>query len=123
MEKENAVLLIFTGGTISMSEDPATGALRPIDFEKVQEYLPELKQTGIRIKSYPFLPLIDSSDVQPENWVRIAHVIQENYEDYDGFVVLHGTDTMAYTASALSFMLENLSKPVIFTGAQLPIGM
>lgn len=123
MEKENAVLLIFTGGTISMSEDPATGALRPIDFEKVQEYLPELKQTGIRIKSYPFLPLIDSSDVQPENWVRIAHVIQENYDDYDGFVVLHGTDTMAYTASALSFMLENLSKPVIFTGAQLPIGM
>lgn len=123
VEKEKAVLLIFTGGTISMSEDPATGALRPIDFEKVQEYLPELKQTGIRVKSIPFLPLIDSSDVQPENWERIAHVIQENYDDYDGFVVLHGTDTMAYTASALSFMLENLSKPVIFTGAQLPIGM
>lgn len=106
-----------------MSEDPATGALRPIDFEKVQEYLPELKQTGIRIKSIPFIPFIDSSDVQPENWKQIAYIIRKNYDNYDGFVVLHGTDTMAYTASALSFMLENLSKPVIFTGAQLPIGM
>jgi len=115
--------LLFTGGTISMSEDPATGALRPIDFDRLQELMPELKQTGIRIKSIPFLPLIDSSDVDPEVWERLALIIQENYEDYDGFVVLHGTDTMAYSASALSFMLENLSKPVIFTGAQLPIGM
>lgn len=123
MEKESAVLLIFTGGTISMSEDPTTGALRPIDFDRLQEYMPELKQTGIRIKSVPFLPLIDSSDVYPPVWERIALLIQENFDEYDGFVVLHGTDTMAYTASALSFMLENLSKPVIFTGAQLPIGM
>ncbi len=123
MEKESAVLLIFTGGTISMSEDPTTGALRPIDFDRLQEYMPELKQTGIRIKSVPFLPLIDSSDVYPPVWERIALLIQENFEEYDGFIVLHGTDTMAYTASALSFMLENLSKPVIFTGAQLPIGM
>lgn len=123
MEKENAVLLLFTGGTISMSEDPATGALRPIDFDRLVEYMPELKQTGIRIKSIPFLPLIDSSDVHPPVWERLANLIQENYEDYDGFVILHGTDTMAYSASALSFMLENLSKPVIFTGAQLPIGM
>ncbi|MDD3321025.1 MAG: asparaginase [Paludibacter sp.] len=114
---------MFTGGTISMSEDPATGALRPIDFNRLQEYMPELKRTGIRIKSVPFLPLLDSSDVYPPVWERIALLIQENYEEYDGFVVLHGTDTMAYTASALSFMLENLSKPVIFTGAQLPIGM
>jgi len=123
VEKESAVLLIFTGGTISMSEDPTTGALRPIDFDRLQEYMPELKQTGIRIKSVPFLPLIDSSDVYPPVWERIALLIQENFDEYDGFVVLHGTDTMAYTASALSFMLENLSKPVIFTGAQLPIGM
>jgi len=123
VEKESAVLLIFTGGTISMSEDPTTGALRPIDFDRLQEYMPELKQTGIRIKSVPFLPLIDSSDVYPPVWERIALLIQENFEEYDGFIVLHGTDTMAYTASALSFMLENLSKPVIFTGAQLPIGM
>lgn len=123
MEKQSAVLLIFTGGTISMSEDPATGALRPIDFDRLQELLPELKQTGSNIKSIPFLPLIDSSDVNPPVWERIALIIQENYKDFDGFVVLHGTDTMAYSASALSFMLENLSKPVIFTGAQLPIGM
>ena len=123
MEKESSVLLLFTGGTISMSEDPATGALRPIDFDRLQNYMPELKHSGIRIKSIPFLPLIDSSDVQPLVWKRIVRTIQENYEEFDGFVVLHGTDTMAYSASALSFMLENLSKPVIFTGAQLPIGM
>ncbi len=123
MEKQSAVLLLFTGGTISMSEDPTTGALRPIDFDRLLDYLPELKQTSIRIKSIPFLPLIDSSDVRPAVWERLAKLIEENYEDYDGFVVLHGTDTMAYSASALSFMLENLSKPVIFTGAQLPIDM
>jgi len=123
VEKQSAVLLIFTGGTISMSEDPATGALRPIDFERLQELMPELKQTGINIKSIPFLPLIDSSDVHPVTWEKIALCIEENYDEFDGFVVLHGTDTMAYSASALSFMLENLSKPVIFTGAQLPIGM
>lgn len=123
MEKESAVLLLFTGGTISMSEDPATGALRPIDFDRLQEYIPELKQSGIRIKSIPFIPLIDSSDVHPSVWEQMAMLIQENYDEFDGFVVLHGTDTMAYSASALSFMLENLAKPVIFTGAQLPIGM
>jgi len=123
VEKESAVLLLFTGGTISMSEDPSTGALRPIDFDRLLDYMPEIKQTGIRIKSIPFLPLIDSSDVQPQVWEELTKIIDENYDEYDGFVVLHGTDTMAYTASALSFMLENLSKPVIFTGAQLPIGM
>ena len=123
VEKESSVLLLFTGGTISMSEDPSTGALRPIDFDRLQEYMPEIKQTGIRVKSVPFLPLIDSSDVDPSAWERMALLIEENYDDFDGFVVLHGTDTMAYSASALSFMLENLSKPVIFTGAQLPIGM
>ncbi len=123
MEKESAVLLIFTGGTISMSENPATGALRPIDFNRLQELMPELKQTGICIKSIPFQPFIDSSDVHPETWEKIALTINENYADFDGFVVLHGTDTMAYTASALSFMFENLSKPIILTGAQLPIGM
>lgn len=106
-----------------MSEDPANGALKPIEFERLQEYMPELKRTGVKIKSIPFLPLIDSSDVDPALWERIATTIQDNYEEYDGFVVLHGTDTMAYTASALSFMLENLAKPVILTGAQLPVGM
>ncbi|MDR2840221.1 MAG: asparaginase [Paludibacter sp.] len=123
VEKESAVLLIFTGGTISMSEDLSTGALRPIDFAKLQDLIPELKKTGIEITSIPFIPLIDSSDVQPENWEKIANIIEKNYNLYDGFVVLHGTDTMAYSASALSFMLENLAKPVIFTGSQLPIGV
>jgi L-asparaginase len=122
VEKQSAVLLIFTGGTISMSEDSATGALRPIDFERIQEMLPELKHIGIRIKSVPFVPFIDSSDVHPVTWEKMALCIAENYDEYDGFVILHGTDTMAYSASALSFMLENLAKPVIFTGAQLPIG-
>ena len=123
MNNQSAVLLIFTGGTISMSEDPSTGALRPLDFEHVQELMPELKKTGIRINSIPFLPLIDSSDIQPSLWEKMARIIQENYNEYDGFVILHGTDTMSYSASALSFMLENLSKPVIFTGSQLPIGV
>ena len=122
MENQSAVLLMFTGGTISMAEDPNIGALCPLDFERVQELIPELKKTGIRINSIPFLPLIDSSDVQPALWEKMARTIQENYNEYDGFVILHGTDTMSYSASALSFMLENLSKPVIFTGSQLPVG-
>ncbi len=123
IDNTGSVLLIFTGGTISMSEDPSTGVLRPIQFDKLQVLLPELRQTGVNIHSIPFLPLIDSSDVHPVLWEKIALCIHENYDKYNGFVVLHGTDTMAYSASALSFMLENLAKPVIFTGAQLPIGM
>jgi L-asparaginase len=123
VDKKSAVLLIFTGGTISMSEDPTTGALRPIDFNRLQDFMPELKDIGVRFKSIPFIPFIDSSDMNPEVWEKMALIIKENYDDYDGFVILHGTDTMAYSASALSFMLDNLTKPVIFTGAQLPIGM
>ncbi len=123
MDKSSAVLLIFTGGTISMAEDPSTGALRPVDFERLQDLMPELKEIGVKVKSVPFTPLIDSSDVNPEIWQKLASLIDENYNKYDGFVILHGTDTMAYSASALSFMLENLSKPVVFTGSQLPIGM
>jgi L-asparaginase len=123
MTKEKSVLLIFTGGTISMAEDPQTGALKPLDFGRVKEYIPELKQMDINITSIAFEPLIDSSDVQPSQWVKMAQIIKEHYHQYNGFVILHGTDTMAYSASALSFLLENLSKPVIFTGAQLPIGM
>lgn len=123
MPIQKSVLLIFTGGTISMAEDPQTGALKPLDFNRVREFIPELKLLDIQIDSVAFNPLIDSSDVQPHHWIKIAEIIKDKYEDYDGFVILHGTDTMAYSASALSFMLENLSKPVIFTGAQLPIGM
>jgi L-asparaginase len=123
MDKKISVLLIFTGGTISMAENPQTGALRPLDSNKMKEYIPELKRLDINLQSVAFDPLLDSSDIQPAHWVKLASLIEENYDKYNGFVILHGTDTMAYSASALSFMLEHLSKPVIFTGAQLPIGM
>lgn len=120
--KDIAILIIYTGGTIGMVEDPVTKALYPFDFSHVEDQVPELKSFGSRIDTITFSPLIDSSDVKPQYWVRIARTIEEHYADYDGFLVLHGTDTMAYTASALSFMLENLQKPVILTGSQLPIG-
>lgn len=105
-----------------MKQDPQDGTLKPFDFSQIHEEVPELGKFNVRIESYTFDPLIDSSDVEPGLWVALAELIQERYDDYDGFVVLHGTDTMAYSASTLSFMLKNLSKPVIFTGSQLPIG-
>lgn len=116
------ILLIYTGGTIGMKEGSEDGALRPFDFEGIMDEVPELKKFGIKIDSYTFEPLIDSSDVEPHMWKELAELIQSNYHDHDGFVILHGTDTMAYSASTLSFMLDNLGKPVIFTGSQLPIG-
>jgi L-asparaginase len=120
---DRKILLIYTGGTIGMKQDPETGLLKPFDFTQITREVPELKKFGYVIDSLSFDPLIDSSDVKPEFWVKLAGIIQANYSFYDGFVVLHGTDTMAYSASALSFMLENVEKPVIFTGSQLPIGM
>lgn len=118
------VLVIVTGGTITMVRDPQTQALRPADAEAFVQYIPEIAQNReISVTSYFFSPLIDSSDVTPEIWLKIADVITTNYQDYDGFVVLHGTDTMSYSASALSFALENLDKPVVFTGSQLPVGI
>ncbi len=116
------VLLIYTGGTIGMNRNPKTGALEPFDFEHLLHNVPELKEFDCQIDTYQFFPPIDSSDMTPAKWTELSHIIADNYEEYDGFVVLHGTDTMAYTASALSYMLENLTKPVIFTGSQLPIG-
>ncbi len=116
------VLLIYTGGTIGMNRNPHTHALEPFDFEHLLYNVPELKQFDTKISTYQFDPPIDSSDMSPLRWTDLSHVIADHYEDYDGFVVLHGTDTMAYTASAMSYMLENLTKPVIFTGSQLPIG-
>ena len=116
------VLLIYTGGTIGMNCNPQTGALEPFDFEHLLVHVPELEQFDTEIETYQFTPAIDSSDMTPARWTDISHCIADRYDDYDGFVVLHGTDTMAYTASALSYMLENLTKPVIFTGSQLPIG-
>ena len=106
-----------------MKVDPTLQALTPFDFSQILEEVPELRKFAYRIDSWTFDPLIDSSDVEPSLWISLAELIEEKYEEYDGFVILHGTDTMAYSASALSFMIENLSKPVIFTGSQLPIGM
>lgn len=116
-----SILIIYTGGTFGMVYD-AHGALKPFNFGKVIDRLPELKSLGLQIRVISFPKPIDSSNVTPEDWKNIAYIIEENYAQYDGFVVLHGTDTMAYTASALSFMLQGLNKPVIFTGAQIPIG-
>ena len=118
-----SLLLIYTGGTIGMKQDPSTQALSPFDFSQILEEVPELRKFAYRIDSYTFDPIMDSSDVEPGLWQSLAKLILEKYDMYDGFVVLHGTDTMAYSASALSFMLENLAKPVIFTGSQLPIGI
>ena len=121
--KKSSILLIYTGGTIGMKEDPSIQALRPFDFSQILAEVPELRKFAYKIDSYTFDPLIDSSDVDPQNWITLAGLIEERYDDYDGFVILHGTDTMAYSASALSFMIEGLTKPVIFTGSQLPIGV
>ncbi|MBR0065584.1 MAG: asparaginase [Paludibacteraceae bacterium] len=119
----NKVLLISTGGTITMVRDRKTGALIPADMETFKAYLPELFAGDIAVDIEAFYPLIDSSDIGPESWRRVAEMVYEKYDAYDGFVVLHGTDTMSYSASALSFMLENLNKPVVFTGSQLPVGV
>ena len=123
MMTQTNILVIYTGGTIGMVQDPKTMTLRPLTFDILYKYLPVLENFNCRIDFYTFETLLDSSNMNPSFWIHLASVIEEKYEDYDGFVVLHGSDTMAYTASALSFMLENLNKPVIFTGSQLPIGM
>lgn len=106
-----------------MVQDPETGSLVPIDFRHISDHVPELRRSGYQLHSVSFDPVKDSSNVDPGVWIKIAEIIEDRYNDFDGFVILHGTDTMAYSASALSFMLENLSKPVIFTGSQLPIGL
>ncbi|NND09910.1 MAG: asparaginase [Flavobacteriaceae bacterium] len=116
------ILLIYTGGTIGMMKDAASGALRAFDFDKLLERIPELKLLDCTIDTTSFEKPIDSSNMNPRYWMKIAEIIDTHYEAMDGFVVLHGSDTMSYSASALSFMLENLAKPVIFTGSQLPIG-
>jgi L-asparaginase len=116
------VLLIYTGGTIGMVENIDTGILEPFDFAHIKEHLQEFAKLKFSIDAIQFSSPIDSSNMGLEEWKNIVHIIEDNYLRYDGFVVLHGTDTMAYTASALSFMLENLNKPVILTGSQLPIG-
>jgi L-asparaginase len=122
MQSKPNILLIYTGGTIGMMKDFKTGALKAFNFKKLLEKIPEIKQLDCDIETFSFEKPIDSSNMNPEKWVQIASVIEDNYTKFDGFVVLHGSDTMSYSASALSFMLENLNKPVVFTGSQLPIG-
>lgn len=121
--EDTSVLLIYTGGTIGMIENAETGALENFNFEQLQKHVPELQKFEFRIDTYQFDPPMDSSDMDPDAWQKLVRIISEHYEQYTGFVILHGTDTMAYTASALSFMLQGLSKPVILTGSQLPIGV
>ncbi len=116
------ILLIYTGGTIGMIKDFKTGALIAFDFDELLLNIPELKQLDCNIDTISFSTPIDSSDMNVDRWKELGDIINKNYEDYDGFVVLHGSDTMSYTASAISFMFENLAKPIIFTGSQLPIG-
>ena len=122
MKSKSKILLIYTGGTIGMRKDFETGALKAFNFSKLLHNIPELKLLDCDIETFSFEDPIDSSNMNPENWAEIARTIENKYDAFDGFVVLHGSDTMSYSASALSFMLENLSKPVIFTGSQLPIG-
>jgi L-asparaginase len=122
-KKDISLLIIYTGGTIGMVHDPVSGSLIPIDFRHISDHVPELRKFGYDLHSISFDPVKDSSNIDPTVWVKMAEIIEDSYDDFDGFVILHGTDTMAYTASALSFMLENLAKPVILTGSQLPIGL
>ena len=119
----SSILIIYTGGTIGMKEDPVDGTLKPFDFSQIKAEVPELNKFAVKLDSHTFSPLIDSSDVEPSLWISLAQLIRDHYEEYDGFVILHGTDTMAYSASTLSFMLEGLTTPVVFTGSQLPIGV
>lgn len=123
MSKKASVLLIYTGGTIGMMQDARSGELRPFNFKALTRQIPELNKFDIELSSIAFKQPIDSSNMHPEVWVELATIIKANYHHFDGFVILHGSDTMSFTASALSFMLENLAKPVVLTGSQLPIGI
>ena len=122
-DDKRSILIIYTGGTIGMITEPMTGSLVPVDFKEIASQLPELLKFDLNLATYTFDPPVDSSNITPDFWIELAKVIEREYHKHDGFVILHGTDTMCYTASALSFMLENLNKPVIFTGSQLPIGV
>ena len=117
-----SILIIYTGGTIGMVNDSKTGTLIPFDFEQIQNNVPELARLDYQLSVHSFDPILDSSNMHPKIWTELAELIKEKYNEFDGFVILHGSDTMSYTASALSFMLQNLAKPVVLTGSQLPIG-
>jgi len=123
MEEKSKILVIYTGGTIGMIMDRQSRTLQPLEFEYMSQLIPELKDCDYELDYISFDPTVDSSNMDPGLWVTLAGMIEDNYAAFDGFVVLHGSDTMSYSASALSFMLENLNKPVIFTGSQLPLGV
>lgn len=123
MESKPSILIIYTGGTIGMVQKTTNGILTPVKFDHIIEEVPDLNRLGYNFQVITFSPPIDSSNMTPAIWVKIASTIERNYNKYDGFVILHGTDTMAYTASALSYMFENLDKPIVLTGSQLPIGI
>lgn len=122
MPSKPKILLVYTGGTIGMVKDFRTGALKAFNFSKLLQKIPELKQLDCDIETISFDKPIDSSNMNPDKWVQMVDIVEQHYENCDGFVILHGSDTMSYSASALSFMLEHLDKPVVFTGSQLPIG-
>ena len=122
MPSKANILLVYTGGTIGMVKDPETGVLKAFNFNKLLKNIPELKLLDCNIASISFEKPIDSSNMNIDEWIKMANIIKDNYDTFDGFVILHGSDTMSYSASALSFMMENLEKPVVFTGSQLPIG-
>ena len=123
MENKPSILIIYTGGTIGMVQKSTNSVLVPVKFDQIQEEVPDLNRLEYNLHVVTFSPPIDSSNMSPSIWVKIANTIERNYSKYDGFVILHGTDTMAYTASALSYMFENLDKPIVLTGSQLPIGI
>ena len=123
MERKPKALIIYTGGTIGMVKDSYTGSLMPVNFERLLANIPEIVKLDIELDIHTFEQTLDSSNVLTEHWIQMVETIEKNYDRYDGFVILHGSDTMAYSASAVSFMIENLSKPIIFTGSQLPIGV
>ncbi len=122
-ENAPSILIIYTGGTIGMIVNPETGAFKPFDFNSISKQIPALKSFGYRLETISFEKPIDSADLKPDTWVKLAEILKKHHSDFDGFVILHGTDTMAYTASALSFMLQDFHKPVIITGSQLPVEM
>ncbi len=121
--RATSVLMVYTGGTLGMVYDTKSKSLVPFDFDQILVNVPELQRLEFELTTLTLPKPIDSSNIKPETWIELARIVKDNFEEYDAFVILHGTDTMAYTASALSFLLENLSKPVILTGAQLPIGV
>lgn len=122
MQNKSSILLIYTGGTIGMIKDSVSGELKSFDFKHMYDQIPELNRIAVKIDSISINKPIDSSEMSPSHWINLVEIIEDHYNEYDGFVILHGSDTMAYTASALSFLIQGIKKPIILTGSQLPIG-